>query len=84
MGSFYSSPSLFEMGESSLAEEGKSAQVLAIEACPKARHQQGASDRSIMPLVVADGPFVTGSSSDELLEPPRKGRWSPHCRDRFR
>ena len=38
MGSFYSGPSLFEMGESSLAGEGKSAQVLAIEACPKARH----------------------------------------------
>ena len=35
MGSFYSGPSLFERGESSLAGEGKPAQVLALETCPR-------------------------------------------------
>ena len=33
-----------------------------------------------MPLVVADGPFVTGSSSDELLEPPGKDTGLPTAR----
>ena len=87
MGHFYSGPSLFEVGESSLAGEGILAQVLSsIEACPKARHQSlelGASDRCAKPLVEADGPFFVGTSSDELLVPLGKtvglltaGTWS--------
>ena len=61
----FSGPSMFEVGEGSLAGEGGSAQAsLMIE------HKSGASARCAMPLVEADALFFVGSSSDEPTMPP--------------
>ena len=56
----YSGPSLFKVGESSLAGEGESAQVPLT-----ADLEIGVSVRCAMSLLEVDGPFYIGSSSDE-------------------
>ena len=75
--SAYSGPSPFEVGESSLAGEGKSAQVPLTVACPKALPQSfdlepGVSDQCAKPPLEADGPFYAETSSDEPTLPPGK------------
>ena len=72
--SVFSGPSLFEVGESSLAGEGKSAQASLTVVCPKALPQSfdlelGVSDQCAKPPLEADGPFSAGTSSDEPMLP---------------
>ena len=60
----FSGPSMFEVGEGSLAGEGDSAQASVTFV-----DKFGASTRCAMPLVEADAPFLVGSSSDEPTLP---------------
>ena len=83
----YSSPSLFEVGESSLAGEGGSTQIsltVELETGVSARcamslleadalfYVSSSSDEPSLPSGVADGPFFVGTSSDELMLSPGK------------
>ena len=78
----YSGPSLFEVGESSFAGEGGSAQVTLIvelEIGVSARcamslleadalfYVSSSFDEPSLPSGEADGPFFAGTSSDELM-----------------
>ena len=71
----FSGPSMFEVGEGSLAGEGGSAQAsLMIE------HKFGVSARCTMPLLEADAFFFVGSNSDEPSMPSGEADDSP-CAD---
>ena len=68
----FSGPSMFEVGEGSLAGEGGSAQAsLMIE------HKSGVSAQCAMPLLEADAFFFVGSSSDEPSMPSGEADDSP-------
>ena len=83
----YSGPSLFEVGESSLAGEGVSAQVpltadletgvsawctMSLLEADGLFYVESSSDEPSLPSGEADGPFLAGTSSDELTLSPGK------------